>query len=463
MIASGLMLAAGKFWILDPLYTALGTVLAWFYAFIPSYGIAIILLTATVSLLRMPLVAKQVKSQQEMQRIQPELKRIQAKYKTEPQKRNEELMKLYKEHNVNPFAGCLPLVLQMPLFIVLYRLILNLNHRPEPKHIPRTSALFRALQESGGKMKSFGMDLAQSASKVHGAKLVPYAILIAVVIGTGLFQQRQMTARLPKDAVNTQVQIMGKVFPLFLGFISFSIPAGVVLYFFVSNVWQIGQQAVLFRNQPVGGGPPPTPDRAEKDKDTDRGDGGGGGGGTPKATGGDGGGAPPPAKPASGAPRGSGGNGGGSRRGGTSGGGGTGKGAPAGTRGPGGVARGSSPARGGAGRSGAASGGKGTGSAGAGSAGAAPGRSGGGFLSRLMRGGGVGGGASGAAGSGKSNGRSDGKGTGRASGSSGSSGRTGGNRAGGNGRATPPRSGSRPQGKAQPGPRAKPRNTRKGK
>src|SRR5918911_1395533 len=130
------LLAAEKFWILDPLYTALGGLLAWFYSVIPSFGVAIILLTVAVSILRMPLVAKQVKSQQEMQRIQPELKRIQAKYKSEPQKRNEELMKLYKEHNVNPFAGCLPVLLQMPLFIVLYRLILNLSATP-PKHIPK--------------------------------------------------------------------------------------------------------------------------------------------------------------------------------------------------------------------------------------------------------------------------------------------------------------------------------------
>jgi YidC/Oxa1 family membrane protein insertase len=241
-----------KFWILDPLYAALGNLLAWFYAVIPSYGVAIILLTVAVSILRMPLVAKQVKSQQEMQRIQPELKRIQAKYKTEPQKRNEELMKLYKEHNVNPFAGCLPVLLQMPIFIVLYRLIMDLG-RPEPKHIPRSSELFGSLSEAGGKMRSFGMDLAESASSVKGAtKLLPYLVLIALVVGTGLFQARQMTARMPKEGMNAQMAIMSKIFPLFLGFFSFSMPGGVVLYFIISNVWQIGQQAFLFRHKPVG-------------------------------------------------------------------------------------------------------------------------------------------------------------------------------------------------------------------
>ena len=223
------VLAAEKFWILDPLYAGLGQLLAWFYAVIPSFGVAIMLLTVAVSILRMPLVAKQVKSQQEMQRIQPELKRIQAKYKAEPQKRNEELMKLYKEHNVNPFAGCLPMLLQMPIFIVLYRLINDLG-RPEPKHIPTDSSLFEALQKSGGEMRSFGLDLADSASKVSGfGNLFPYLLLIALVVGTGYYQQRQMTSRLPKDAINPQMQVMTKIFPAFMGFFSFSIPAGYTL------------------------------------------------------------------------------------------------------------------------------------------------------------------------------------------------------------------------------------------
>ena len=244
------LLAAEKFWILDPLYAGLGQLLAWFYAVIPSYAVAIILLTIAVSILRMPLVAKQVKSQQEMQKVQPELKRIQTKYKTDPQKRNEELMKLYKEHNVNPFAGCLPMLLQMPIFIVLYRLINDLG-RPEPKHIPTDSALYRALSGSGGEMRSFGMDLSDVASRVSGfTNLLPYLFLIVLVVGTGYYQQRQMTARLPKDAINPQMAIMTKVFPAFMGFFSFQIPAGVVLYFIVSNMWQIGQQAVTFRAFP---------------------------------------------------------------------------------------------------------------------------------------------------------------------------------------------------------------------
>ena len=146
----GLMLAAAY---LDWLYNALGTVLAFFYGLIPSYGFAIIMLTITVRVLLIPLTAKQVKSQRAMQHLQPELKKLQAKYKGDRQKLNEEMMKLYKEHKANPLAGCLPLILQMPLFIVLYRIIIDLSKVP-PQHIPIGSELYRALVESGGQARS---------------------------------------------------------------------------------------------------------------------------------------------------------------------------------------------------------------------------------------------------------------------------------------------------------------------
>jgi len=146
---AGAMLAAS---VLDPLYRTLGTVLAAFYAVVPSYFFAIAMLTLAVRVALIPLTAKQVKSQQSMQRIQPEMKRLQAKHKGDRQKLNEEMMKLYKEHQVNPLSGCLPIILQMPLFIVLYRLILDLSKIP-PRHLPTDSKLHAALAESGGRME----------------------------------------------------------------------------------------------------------------------------------------------------------------------------------------------------------------------------------------------------------------------------------------------------------------------
>src|SRR5213593_1385865 len=101
----------------------MGAVLAFFYAVVPSYGVAIIGLTVVVRLLLFPLTAKQARSMQKMQWVQPEIKKIQAKYKDDRQKLNEEIMKFYKENSINPLAGCLPLVFQMPVFFALFRVL----------------------------------------------------------------------------------------------------------------------------------------------------------------------------------------------------------------------------------------------------------------------------------------------------------------------------------------------------
>jgi YidC/Oxa1 family membrane protein insertase len=275
------MLAA--FWILDPIYGVMGRVLAFFYSVVASYGLAIALLTIAVRILLVPLTTKQVKSQQAMQRIQPEIKRLQAKYKNDRQKLNEEMMKFYKENKVNPLAGCLPIVLQAPLFIVLYRVIRGLSLQPRPKHLPTDSKLYESLVASGGKMVSWGIDLGKSASSVGSfGKAWPYYILVALTVATGYFQQRQMTARLPKDSVNPQMQMITKIFPGMIGFISLSVPAGVVVYFIVSNLWQIGQQAVTFRAFPppiVAAGSGAKNDDGDKAKPSGTGGGKGGGGG----------------------------------------------------------------------------------------------------------------------------------------------------------------------------------------
>ena len=289
-LGSGAHVLAASFWILDPIYSAMGTVLAWFYAVIPSYGLAIALLTIAVRILLIPLTTKQVKSQQAMQRIQPELKRLQAKYKDDRQKLNEEMMKFYKENKVNPVAGCLPLLLQTPLFIVLYRLILGLTHKPAPKHVPASSELYTSLVHSGGKMVSWGIDLAQAAKTQHGlGKAWPYYVLVVLTVATGFYQQRQMTARMPAGSANAQMQMIGRVFPVMIGLISLSIPAGVVVYFIVSNIWQIGQQEVTFRTlgPPGGGGAAPKGDKGDKgDKDGPKGGPSGPAkGGTPARTG----------------------------------------------------------------------------------------------------------------------------------------------------------------------------------
>lgn len=241
---------------MDPLYKFFGWLLAVFYAAIPNLGVAIILLTVGVMLILFPLTAKQAKSMLAMQRVQPEIKRLQAKYKNDRQKLNEEMMKFYKENQINPLAGCLPLVVQLPVFFALYR---TLEHAY--KYVPTDSKLFEAFCHPattasackdlpGGvhHLKFLGMDLSQRATQVTGGFVhaLPYYFLIALIIFTGYLQSRQTTRNQPAGG-NPQMAMVGKIMPVFFGVISLEFPAGLNLYFFVSNLWRLGQQELIMR------------------------------------------------------------------------------------------------------------------------------------------------------------------------------------------------------------------------
>jgi YidC/Oxa1 family membrane protein insertase len=227
-------------------------VLAFFYAIIPNLGISIILLTCTVMLLMFPLTAKQAKSMVEMQRLQPEIKRLQAKYRGDRQKLNEEMMKLYQEHQVNPLGGCLPLLVQMPVFIALFQVLRNAY-----KYVPEGSQLYDAFcgsdtremcKEMGPNHLEFlGMDLAESARDVGGGFLnaLPYFILVGLVILTGYFQSRQSQRNNPN--VSGPAATITKVLPIMFGVFSIGFPSGLVLYFLTSNLWRLGQQELIMR------------------------------------------------------------------------------------------------------------------------------------------------------------------------------------------------------------------------
>ena len=254
----------------DPVYKAIAWLLALFYSVIPNLGVSIILLTFTIMLLLFPLTAKQAKSMIAMQRVQPEIKKLQAKYKGDRQKLNEEMMKFYQENKINPLAGCLPLVLQLPIFFALFRVL-----RDSYKYVPLDSKLFADLcTNKAGKLLSvnqcgkvgvthldfMGIDLAKSAVDPHSSvwAAIPYFLLVGLVVLTGYLQSRQAQKRTP--AANKQMAIITKVLPVFFGFISLQFPAGLVLYFFVSNLWRLGQQEVIFRRFQAGvtGGAKPT-------------------------------------------------------------------------------------------------------------------------------------------------------------------------------------------------------------
>ncbi len=246
--------------IFHPVFVLFGTILAGIYAVVPNYAIAIAILTIIVMGVLTPLTVKSTKSMIAMQELQPEIKKLQQKYKGAENREelNREMMRLYKEKGVNPAGGCVPMLLQMPFLIVLYDLIrgitatttVNGQVKAEPKYISHSSSMYHALVASHGQMVAFGMNLADRPFSHHPSiwAAIPFFVLVLVAVGLQYFQMSQMTRRNPAAAqANKQMQTMQKVMPLLMAYIYFLVPAAVVIYMIVSTVIRIGTQDVIFR------------------------------------------------------------------------------------------------------------------------------------------------------------------------------------------------------------------------
>ena len=238
------------------MFQFLADVLAFFYDIWPSYGGAIILFTLAIMLVLSPLSIKSARSMIAMQRVGPELKKIQAKHKNDREALNREMMAFYQEHGINPFSSCLPVLLQMPVFIVLYQVLSGLTRRSDgpgsnfnPKYLETDDGALATALRATDEMWSFGMDLSQSALwELQNEGIVtalPYITLVGLVVLTSFVQQRQIQGRNTGNAVNPQQQMIGKILPFIFIPISVTIPSGVVIYFVVSNAVRIGQQALV--------------------------------------------------------------------------------------------------------------------------------------------------------------------------------------------------------------------------
>jgi YidC/Oxa1 family membrane protein insertase len=231
----------------------LADALAFFYDIWPSYAGAIVLFTLAIMLVLSPLAIKSTRSMIRMQRLQPEMKKLQAKHKDDREALNREMMAFYKANNVNPFSSCLPLLLQMPVFIVLYRVLHGLTKTGsdgtfDPSYLNHSSSLYQDLSKTN-EMMSWGMDLSKSAvQELQDAGVlvaIPYILLVGIVVVTSFVQQRQIQGRNPNASANPQQQMIGRILPFIFIPISISLPAGVVVYFAVSNLVRVGQQALV--------------------------------------------------------------------------------------------------------------------------------------------------------------------------------------------------------------------------
>ena len=242
------------------MFDLIATVLAWFYALVPNYAIAIAMMTILIMLLLTPLTLKSTKSMLELQRIQPEMKRLQQEYRGDRQAMNEALMALYKEHKVNPLGGCLPLLIQAPIWIVMYRVFIGLTYIGggrrtfDPKYLDQsTRALPDALaDERDERLRARTWPSRRpEALQDSFVTALPYLILVGIVVVTYFVQQRQITARNKNNPTYNdnpaaaQQQMIMKIFPIFSGVFSFIVPAALAWYFLVQNLFRIGQQAYI--------------------------------------------------------------------------------------------------------------------------------------------------------------------------------------------------------------------------
>jgi YidC/Oxa1 family membrane protein insertase len=223
------------------------------------WGWSIVVLTICIRALMIPLTVKQFSSMRQLQLHAPELKAIQNKYKEDKQRQQQEMMKFYKENNVNPFASCLPLVAQLPVFISLFYMLrkdLRVNICPTiQKAFQHTYALAHhvtaaaaagqttACGPKGGAGFLFISDL---TNKATGLTLV---VLIVLYVGTQLVSSLAMQS----PTMDKNQRLMMMFLPLVFVFIVIGFPAGVLVYWITTNTWTIGQQLIIKRRI----GPPP--------------------------------------------------------------------------------------------------------------------------------------------------------------------------------------------------------------
>jgi len=225
-VAPGNLLKALHYGWFDLIASPLVQVLNFFYGYVHNYGLAIILLTFVIKLLFFPLSQKSYRSMQQMKKLQPMMLKLREKYKDDRQKMNEEMMQLYKTYKINPLGGCLPIAVQIPVFIALYQALMGaieLRHAQFITHVPFTDIIWLA-------------DLSARD---------PYYVT-PIIMGVTMFLQQKLTPA-PGDPLQAKIMLF---LPLIFTVLSLTFPSGLVLYWLVNNVLSIAQQWWVMR-EPV--------------------------------------------------------------------------------------------------------------------------------------------------------------------------------------------------------------------
>jgi YidC/Oxa1 family membrane protein insertase len=248
--------------------------LSWFYGFTNSYIVAIALIAAVVMAITTPLTLKSTKGMLEMQRLAPEMRKLQNEHRNDKAKLNEEMMKLYQEHKVNPMASCLPIVAQMPVFIIMFRVLRGLTYAPrgaarpvaetvwralgdkaeaaDPGFIPRYLSLDSAMYTSlfsRHTMPSLGLDLSKSAANQITAGFghsIVYVLLVVLLGGLYFLQQRMVAARASiSPTMSPAQQKLMQYLPVFFAVFQVFFLAALVVYYIFQTLLRIAQQVYI--------------------------------------------------------------------------------------------------------------------------------------------------------------------------------------------------------------------------
>ncbi len=224
--------------ILEPIIDILRQVLIFFNGYINSWGWSIILLTVIIKIVLLPLTIKQTKSMESMKKWQPEIKKLQEKYKNDKEKLGQETMKFYSENKINPFGGCLPLLLQLPVFFALFRLLGS--GAGANKEMFAKLAVTRFLGISS-------LTAIPWKSMKSGNDLIPFGILIILMVISQYFMQKMMST-------DPQQEKMLLPMTAFMVVIGLTLPAGVLIYWVTFNILAVVQQYFIAKNfnQPKG-------------------------------------------------------------------------------------------------------------------------------------------------------------------------------------------------------------------
>jgi YidC/Oxa1 family membrane protein insertase len=218
--------------------------LIFFYNLTKDYGLAIILLTFAVRIITLPLSMKQMASSRAMQEIAPERKKLEEKYRNDKEKLNQAMLELYREHKINPFGGCLPVLIQFPVLIAIFGVLRN------PDIMKNAIADFSPLF-----LNLINLNLSFKELVSEGTGLVAYLVpaIIPLFAGLTTYLQTKLTTAGQEQAAGG-MGAMTLMMPIMIVAFSYSLPQGLPLYWLVGNIFSIGQHLIMNRPKPASEG-----------------------------------------------------------------------------------------------------------------------------------------------------------------------------------------------------------------